>query len=840
MTGFGNFSFFYIKGDYGSVRVLQMLWRLNFLVLFLCLTQGTTYILYYICLLHTYYFMLVYVTMRVFKNVNHSKFGIRIKLMVVAVIIYVVWDLKTPFFWLFHRPFLGEKPMLGATAGSMWEWYFRSSLDHWSTFMGMTFALNFPIVSLFFRKLEAEPLWKHVLAKALTGIAFAAATVWWVVVPFRHGKFDYNQTNAYFAWIPLYSYIYFRNLTPWLRNHTLDLLHQIGKTTLETYLMQHHIWLTSDAKSLLTLIPGWPMMNFLLVSIIYVVLSRRLYQLTLFLRGMVLPDHRNTCIRNLLVMGAVIAAYLLLAVILKLVGALNLTSVLLVSASSGLVLYRYVVSTTWSAHHASTADSALSASVSSPAAASVKSHLSPLVGAAAVLAIGVFWHHAARSGASKIVPLPSHCQAFVQGGAWVAVDACNEGNRGEAYRDHGVAAFGTCAPADRTLVWGWKSAPSNTLCRFAQRDATSLLKRLNHRRITFLGDSTLRHLFHASRRMVGDSGAGAYNTTIEKWSNFPTTTYKGLGVDFFWAPFTDLLITSIQKIKAASKDSRPDLVVLGGGAWDRLHRYNNESEQLNLKEEVRKLASELKDLRSQNVPIVWVTPTTINRWALMTEAKQIHINEENIASIRTLYRSEGVHDSVSFVIDGPAFTKDRVSESYDGVHYPLSVYNAGAQILANSLDWLLVGDPRTDPFTAPQPGKMAHPMLGLYVLAIAAVVIFFFDGMLGLSYFAGLVVPSVQPVRLYEEAFTALHAKLGLPSISPSSIHSVSSVRSRDDDNLENGKPRQHTNKERNRNYKSKDSERGDDSSHADDDDNELNSLLRQVSEGDETMIRTV
>ena len=49
MTGFGNFSFFYLKGDFGAVRVLQMLWRLNFLVLFLCLSQGTTYILYYIC-----------------------------------------------------------------------------------------------------------------------------------------------------------------------------------------------------------------------------------------------------------------------------------------------------------------------------------------------------------------------------------------------------------------------------------------------------------------------------------------------------------------------------------------------------------------------------------------------------------------------------------------------------------------------------------------------------------------------------------------------------------------------------------------------------------------------
>ena len=66
-----------------------------------------------------------------------------------------------------------------------------------------------------------------------------------------HNKFDYNQTNAYFACIPVFAYIYFRNISPWLRGHSLDLLHQIGKTTLETYLMQHHIWLTSDAKSLL-------------------------------------------------------------------------------------------------------------------------------------------------------------------------------------------------------------------------------------------------------------------------------------------------------------------------------------------------------------------------------------------------------------------------------------------------------------------------------------------------------------------------------------------------------------------------------------------------------------
>ena len=39
MTGFGNFSFFYLKSDFGIVRLLQMLWRLNFLVVLLCLSQ---------------------------------------------------------------------------------------------------------------------------------------------------------------------------------------------------------------------------------------------------------------------------------------------------------------------------------------------------------------------------------------------------------------------------------------------------------------------------------------------------------------------------------------------------------------------------------------------------------------------------------------------------------------------------------------------------------------------------------------------------------------------------------------------------------------------------------
>lgn len=128
MTGFGNFSFFYLKGDFTLVRVLQMLWRLNFLVIFLCLTQGTTYILYYICPLHTYFFFMVYVAMRIAKGVNYTKYGLRIKLMVLGVCIFCLWDLKAlNLFQLLHF-YLPTHPQLGATNGTLWEWYFRTSL----------------------------------------------------------------------------------------------------------------------------------------------------------------------------------------------------------------------------------------------------------------------------------------------------------------------------------------------------------------------------------------------------------------------------------------------------------------------------------------------------------------------------------------------------------------------------------------------------------------------------------------------------------------------------------------------------------------------------------------
>ena len=55
---------------------------------FLMLAMGNDYLLYYIVPLHTFYFLVVYLTMAIAPRLNRTKWGIRGKLAVLAVTMY--------------------------------------------------------------------------------------------------------------------------------------------------------------------------------------------------------------------------------------------------------------------------------------------------------------------------------------------------------------------------------------------------------------------------------------------------------------------------------------------------------------------------------------------------------------------------------------------------------------------------------------------------------------------------------------------------------------------------------------------------------------------------------
>ncbi len=79
------------------------------------------------------------------------------------------------------------------------------------------------------------------------------------------------QVHPYTSWIPITLWAVLRNLTPTLRLNHLRLYGWLGCITLETYICQFHVWMRTDLpdgqpKALLVLLPGYPLLNFALVT----------------------------------------------------------------------------------------------------------------------------------------------------------------------------------------------------------------------------------------------------------------------------------------------------------------------------------------------------------------------------------------------------------------------------------------------------------------------------------------------------------------------------------------------------------------------------------------------
>ena len=104
MTGFGNFLYYYKTRNFCLGRFAEMMWRLNFLVFFCCLALNNSYMLYYICPMHTVYTVFVYATLAIFPKLNDNRWYLFGKIVGSFVFICVVWDIKSVFYMVW-RPF---------------------------------------------------------------------------------------------------------------------------------------------------------------------------------------------------------------------------------------------------------------------------------------------------------------------------------------------------------------------------------------------------------------------------------------------------------------------------------------------------------------------------------------------------------------------------------------------------------------------------------------------------------------------------------------------------------------------------------------------------------------
>ena len=236
--------------------------------------MNTSYLSYYFAPLVSWWYLIIYGTMIVASRYNDRALFVLCKIIVSAILVTIFVRQPTLLEFLFG--------LLNRLCNIHWsarEWTFRVTLDLWIVYAGMIFALGYNKFNSF--RLSDDPRWP-LMVKIIVGLS-SVALVWYFAFELSQAsKFTYNTWHPYISFIPVLAFIALRNATVALRSAHSRAFAFIGKCSLETFILQYHIWLAGDTKGILLVIPGtkWRPINFIITTLIFIYLSDRLAHAT--------------------------------------------------------------------------------------------------------------------------------------------------------------------------------------------------------------------------------------------------------------------------------------------------------------------------------------------------------------------------------------------------------------------------------------------------------------------------------------------------------------------------------------------------------------------------------
>ncbi|XP_041374729.1 N-acetylneuraminate 9-O-acetyltransferase-like [Gigantopelta aegis] len=203
LSGYGHFTYFWTKGDYGPFRyckngcrqwvcywhmrknglrrVLEVLFRLNLLVIVLCFVMNRPYQFYYFVPLVSFWFIVCYVTMAMWPHVTQPSVESNTRHYFYMVIKFVILITVISLFYLsevfFEKVFLTRpfKGMFVMSDDSIHEWRFRWQLDRYSVVFGMLFAFGYQVMVRY--QLINDSHKENLFSKHLSWISFSVGVL---------------------------------------------------------------------------------------------------------------------------------------------------------------------------------------------------------------------------------------------------------------------------------------------------------------------------------------------------------------------------------------------------------------------------------------------------------------------------------------------------------------------------------------------------------------------------------------------------------------------------------------------------------------------------------------
>jgi hypothetical protein len=244
MTGFGNFLYFDKKKDFSIERIVSMVIRINYFPVLLSWATGVSLDLYYVVPLHTTGFFMTLITCRLALFLE-EKGGISYnKSRIVAIVVSLLAHV------LFY-----ETPAVDSLKFFSEEIHLRFQIDKYSAWIGILFGYLMNYINKYMSWAYGSVSRPNVeWAQRIGGVGLIA--VWYLVFGSIKDKYKYNPIHPYIFIIPLVGWLMIRNSSKYLSQCHSTFLEFLGRNTLETYVLQFHLFMNHQVQSIPIVIPG--------------------------------------------------------------------------------------------------------------------------------------------------------------------------------------------------------------------------------------------------------------------------------------------------------------------------------------------------------------------------------------------------------------------------------------------------------------------------------------------------------------------------------------------------------------------------------------------------------